>query len=303
MGDSEDLCGGCSKAFPAHGRSVRCSECAKIYHLGKCSGITEAAVKGKGDAFFEVWKCAACYSSRLRGAVAPKERADSDLYEMLLSIQQQLNKLENLPQKVDKIEESITMMSAKYDEVLLTMGRQDAELKELRKRVNVLEAENQKKETDQLKLAVNDLEWRSRRQNLVIHGVCATDNENLLDKVNEVAKLVNLPELGPTDVGAVHRLPAKPGTIPGIIVRFLQQSIRDNWLQKNKDLKKSDSSVHIVENLTHLNRILLAAAKVWTQNNGYRFAWHNNGKILVRRATGENAYVIKCEADLTKLPP
>ncbi|XP_077543967.1 uncharacterized protein LOC144156056 [Haemaphysalis longicornis] len=36
----------------------------------------------------------------------------------------QLNKLEDLPEKVDKIEESISIMSAEYDEVLVTMARQ-----------------------------------------------------------------------------------------------------------------------------------------------------------------------------------
>lgn len=301
MAGRDKICAACSKAIPAKGRVMECSECSNLFHLGKCSGVSEAAAKGKAEAFFEVWKCGTCYSSRLRGAGGGKEGDEVNIPVILSAILARLEKLEHLPEKVDNIDKSINMMSEKYDEVLKTMARQEAEIKELRKRVVVLESCSNNEEVNHLKVTVNDLEWRSRRQNLVFHGISESDGENLLEKVNDVAHSIELPELCEGDVDTVHRLPAKQGKVPGVLVRFTSQKLRDQWFLKGKSLRTSDSEVSIVENLTRLNRTLLDSAKKWADANAYKYAWHRNNKVLVRKAHGELAHVIRCDDDLRGL--
>ncbi|KAH7977971.1 hypothetical protein HPB49_004105 [Dermacentor silvarum] len=115
--------------------------------------------------------------------------------------------MESLPEKVDNIEKSISMMSDKYDEVLNVMSRHDAELKELRKRVEAVESRSDTEEVEVLKRTVNDLEYRSRRQNIVIHGITESQNEDLLCKVNEVAQSVGLPDLLPKELQSAAPVP------------------------------------------------------------------------------------------------
>lgn len=197
MSVSDKTCPKCMKTVSDSSLVMKCSVCDKSYHLGKCSGVTEAAAKNKTEAFFATWNCPQCYSSRLRGS--GNDRTDSDIFAVLIAIQAKLEKMESLPEKVDNIEKSISMMSDKYDEVLNVMSRHDAELKELRKRVEAVESRSDTEEVEVLKRTVNDLEYRSCRQNIVIHGITESQNEDLLCKVNEVAQSVGLPDLLPSD--------------------------------------------------------------------------------------------------------
>ncbi|KAG0410141.1 hypothetical protein HPB47_012751 [Ixodes persulcatus] len=153
----------------------------------------------------------------------------------------------------------------------------------------------------QLQLDVDALEWRSRRLNIEIHGIPDTDGEDLFSKVNDLAVRLEVGTLAGEDISAFHRLPARPGRTRGIIVRFARQELRDTWLAKRGVLRNSEDRVFICENMTSRSRGLLSAAKEWLKQSGYKYAWHANGKILVPRATGDSATIIKCEDDLRVL--
>lgn len=280
---------------------MQCTTCDSSLHLGKCSGVTEAAAKNKAETFFQSWQCPTCYANRLRSSGNSKDRQPPDVYQILAAINAKLDKLDNLAEKVDGIEKAISLMSDKYDEVLQAGARHDAELKELRKRIEVVEAREGSVDVQQLKLEVNDLEWRSRRHNLVIHGVHFSENEDLLCKVNAVGRTVELPNLSMHELEALHRLPSKPEKVPGILIRFAQLQQKENWLRECKKLRGLQSKVLVTENLTQQNRRLLFTAKKWAKENGFEYAWHSNGKVLVRRASKETIHVIRVEDDLAKL--
>lgn len=101
----------------------------------------------------------------------------------------------------------------------------------------------------------------SRKQNLEFHGICQTDNEDLVQKVNDVAKKVKVPALGTDDILAIHRLPAKPGKTPGIIVRFSKQHTSEEWFEMRHDLRNTTYSTYIQEKLTKMSKDLLFEAK------------------------------------------
>ncbi|KAH7985766.1 hypothetical protein HPB51_005948 [Rhipicephalus microplus] len=225
---------------------------------------------------------------------------DSELTICLADITRRLDALAGLPAQVGEIKVSIQLLSQKYDDILNCQAKQEKDISSLNRRVGKLEADCTSSDIQQLKATVNDLEFRSRRLNIEVHGIRVTPDENLLCKLNDVAKIANLPELTGNDIAAIHRLPAKPNKTPGIIVRFAQQSIRDKWLGRRKALRDA-SNVSITENMTQQNRELLRNAKDWAQNNGYRFSWHCNGKILVRKREGDSAVVIRRLGDLDKL--
>lgn len=298
---SSELCASCAKALPTLSRFLACCECNKSYHLGKCSGLSEAQAKNKSETFFVSWKCTNCYSQRLRGQGGGKEGNDQDVRALLNTILERLEKLDNLPAQVDSIDKAISHLSDKYDEILKTMNQQDAEIKHLCKRVDVLEVQDNPAQIQELKFAVHNLEWRSRRQNLIFHGIAQSDKEDLLSKINAVGQSLSLPVLAKSDVEALHRLPSKAGRVPGVIVRFVKLETKSEWLQGNKRLREGRSKVSITENMTQHSRILLQSAKQWADRNDFKYAWHRDGKVYVRKGDGERAHVIQRAEDLTRL--
>lgn len=112
------------------------------------------------------------------------------------------------------------------------------------------------------------------------HGVPKTEGENLLSKVNELARVLDVPELTIHEVAAVHRLPSRPEKIPGIVVRFTSQATRDVWLDKKAKLRTTGTNIYINENLTKFNRELLVKMKEWARQKGFSYVWHRNGKLF-----------------------
>lgn len=153
----------------------------------------------------------------------------------------------------------------------------------------------------QIKQDIDNLEYRSRCLNLEIHGIPASENEDLMAKVNEIAMKLQVPTVTRNDITNVHRLRAKVGKTPGVIVRFQNQEMRDKWLSKKKLLNHGTDNLYVCENMTRHSRNLLTMAKEWAAVSGYAFVWHVNGKVLVRRANGESAAVVRGKEDLARL--
>lgn len=281
---------------------LNCAECEFAFHVGTCSGVTDAVFKTKRESFKKNWKCESCRCEAGKSATAGQgQRADGDMLRRLVEIDRKLSLLIELPAKVDGLEQSVQLLSDQFDSIQRRLENHDQEIKDVKHRVEKIEKSSGPQALAQLQLDVDALEWRSRRLNIEIHGIPDTDGEDLLSKVNDLAVRLEVGTLAGEDISAVHRLPARPGRTRGIIVRFARQELRDTWLAKRGVLRNSEDRVFICENMTSRSRGLLSAAKQWLKQSGYKYAWHANGKILVRRATGDSATIIKCEDDLRVL--
>lgn len=153
-------------------------------------------------------------------------------------------------------------------------------------------------EVKQLKREINNLEQYSRRQNIEVHGLAPTANEHLLNQLNTLSDLLELPKLTEQDIESVHRLPPKSEKVPVVLVRFSSCVTRNMWLQKNAALKEQNSTVRIYENMTAQNKRLFWQIKTKATEKGYRFAWHKEGKMFVRKAAGDRTVRIQSEDDL-----
>lgn len=298
-----DTCSSCRAVFHEDEPNVNCAECSGTYHFGKCAGVTEKSFKGKSKAARKTWRCPQCRDVGPRASNSEGSDSELDIKSALASIIEKLDSLPILAQKVEKMEQSLQHISDRFDEFEKQVGRQESEIKELKKRVAELEAKedmNQVVQT-QLQQEVNELEFRNRQLNLEIHGIPAVAGEDLLALLNSVAEKLEVPPLAEADIQTVHRLPTKPDKVPGVIVRFTKQAVRDAWLKQKSKLKGSEPPMFIQENLTRHNRELLRAAKERAKDKGYRFTWHINGRILVRKDDGTRIIRIKTTTDLDRL--
>lgn len=113
-----------------------------------------------------------------------------------------------------------------YDAVLKNIIRHNKKTEELGKRVDAAKKVNPPHAIDELRIEINELELLSRKRNLEVHGVTKSDNENLFEKVNKVTFRLQLSPLTVKEVIAVHRLPAKPGKVPRIIICLARQATK-----------------------------------------------------------------------------
>ncbi|XP_037529384.1 uncharacterized protein LOC119406724 [Rhipicephalus sanguineus] len=218
---------------------------------------------------------------------------------MLKNISSKLDQLLPLKEVVEGIEDSLQFWSEQYDELRQITEKHEQEIKELRRRTETLE--KNENDVNQLQAEIDALEWKSRRLNLEFHGIKQTEKENLIEKLNELATQLELPQLSANDVVAVHRLPSKKDKIPGIICRFVKQTDRDRWWLNRKKLRDRNDVVFMKENVQNEHVLFCLKQKNWAKRAMHKYVWHNNGRVLVRKADGEQAVVISTADDLDKL--
>lgn len=312
-----DLCLHCKTEIEDHDLVLTCNECQFSYHIGNCSGVTEIALRGKKPGFKETWKCQTCRGSKARTRSTQDDKQSfeepSDVQQQLTRIMGMLTVLAPLKQQVDElleiketvmhIEKSVKLMSDSYDEVLKKMKEHDSDIKELKKKVNELEQERKTDETAQIKTELNKLEQYGRMNNLEVHGLAETPNENLLDKLNTIADKIQAPRLTKDNVEAVHRVPNKAKKVPMVIVRFVNRNDRNMWLQNKQKLRREASAdnVYLQENMTASNRKLFYDVRMKAKYLGYKFVWHKEGISYVRKQEGEATIRIENEDDLAKI--
>lgn len=281
---------------------MECSECSAYYHIGTvCSGISESTYQSKGKDYRKSWRCLSCRKGKAGQSSSVPKETDGKIATMLVEISRKLDELLPLKQTVNDIEESMSVLSTKYDKILETVAKHDNELKALKNRVCKLEEPNLSAELLSVRSSVNELEYHSRKLNIEVHGVKQDNNECLIDKMNAIASKLQLAPLTEQTVTSIHRLQTRSEKPPGIIIRFSNQSTREQWLNKKKALSVAQHGMFITENLTAQNRMLLKAAKEWARVNNFRFAWHRAGKVFIRKSEGDRAHLIKSPADLDKI--
>lgn len=315
-------CTACREPVPRDALSVCCCECSSLYHTGKCSGVAKKNVKVS-------WVCSECAMKKTSGAMINSEEPQPTLREVLAAISSVQSRLDEFHLRVDrldkamqlqstkndsvlglaetqsklieKVESSMEMLSKKYDEITTNIASQSRQLAALRKHSDEIDTRlaAKDKEIAQLQTAVTNLEIYSRRNNIEIHGVKPGGNEDLNIVLKSLAEKLDIASLTADCIDAAHRLPAREGRIPPIIVKFTSRIQRDTWYSKRRILVKEN--IFINENLTAETRRLLWQAKQVAKAKAFKFVWTKNGMVFMRKTEGSGAKKIVSEADLLRL--
>lgn len=304
-----------------------------------CSGIADSTFKAMGTANKEKWRCRTCRTGEARlGTPLSEARAHADSsksgadmavvnqkLDRLLTLKESVDTLLQLSAKVDillalkpavdkladtvsGIEKSIAFLSSKYDTLLARTTSNEQTVKSLRTEVETLK-ENLSAQTSQvqrLQLELNDSEQYSRLPNMEIQGLSFSPNEDLERRLCDLAPKIGLSTFQPSDILAVHRLPAKKDKEPAVIVRFASVKLKEKWMaarNKLRSLRESDDSRHLFfnDNLTRANKELFWKTRTLGKGKGYRFIWVKNGKLFAKKDEGHSLIRVNCEADLEKI--
>ncbi|XP_022189467.1 uncharacterized protein LOC111047937 [Nilaparvata lugens] len=226
------------------------------------------------------------------------------------------DELKKTNENVLELRKSVELFSAKIDDYKLIID-------DFKTEQFVIKKENEKlsKKVHEMELQVIELQQYSRINNLEIHGIPQTPNEDVYAIIEDISKTLKLKN-DALKIDIAHRLPTtNKHAIPPILIKFNNRIAKNNLFSQYKkiqsELKKleppgqlrttsinrnlQDGPVYINENLSTYYRGLLKGAKLFAKENGYKFVWVMNGKIYVRKHEDSRPIRLANHADLDRL--
>jgi len=157
---------------------------------------------------------------------------------------------------------------------------------------------------------IDDLEQYTRKHNLEIHGISASSEENLPEKIIKLGKVLNV-HIVNNDIDICHRVATRRsnGDPRPIIVRFRSYRAKSELYKARKHLKSASLSnyfqnteaVYINENLTNYRRDLFAKVRKFKKNNNWHSAWTMDGKIFIKKYQSDQVKRIYEAEDLKNI--
>lgn len=215
--------------------------------------------------------------------------------------------LKEIKSQNNEINQSISTLSAKYDELQHEIEYLRQERKENNTYIKLLEnkIENFEKQTCVSKLEIRNIpKFKSETKN------------DLCNAVKKIGTSLNL-QLQSADIRDVYRPFAKPGAaVKPIVVDFTSVLTKEKFLKNMKKLTLQEKSeklnsglfgetpqipIYISECLTPKGRRIFYLARDFASSNNYTYCWTAYGKIYIRQKEGMPHIRIEEEADLTRL--
>ncbi|KAH9378435.1 hypothetical protein HPB48_013935 [Haemaphysalis longicornis] len=119
------VCTKCTDSLNGDESSLLWYECKDLYHLGECSGVSQAAYKSIRDEYKKSWKSPRCRKNK-SGPSRAKPTQDATIATVLLEINRKLDELMPLTNTVKEIEASIKAISDKYESILCDVAKHDS---------------------------------------------------------------------------------------------------------------------------------------------------------------------------------
>lgn len=206
-----------------------------------------------------------------------------------------------------------------FNKVLTQLNLMEDQMKKMRQENKQLREEGARrdKEVKELTKRVNLLEQRSRINNIEIANFPPTPKENLRDVVKSIAKAVGV-EILDDDIQAVHRVQRYDQTArKNIVAQFCSRWKKNSILQACKSYRKQneskisaksvnpnlpDDQIYVSEHLTPGNKMLLGKTKKQAKAVQWKFIWTKDGVIHAKKDENDtNSTQITCEEDLLKM--
>lgn len=291
------VCRICHAKLAGRGKA-NCSKCGSDFH-GKCANLNQDIIDGLSTGNIS-WQCNECRTSK------PSEPTLADI----------LRELRGFRASNEDLATSLQACLDEIRELKLSVVALETKLVATDAQIELLECEKVSLQKDNCALSerLNDSEQYSRINCLEINGVPNVPGENIVETIKLVSRAIDFP-FEESMVDACHRLaknPHDPQQPQGIIIKFLRRSDKENMLAKRKVKSnfntshldeslarrvKTPNNIYVNESLTKTNRILLSKSREYKRNNGVKYVWVKNGKILMRKTDNSRVYQIKSVKD------
>ncbi|CAB3258383.1 unnamed protein product [Arctia plantaginis] len=335
--------GCCSRKLKGN-KHAKCNKCMKMYHYACLSFIQSYVLPA-------TWLCADCLNDDMSAELTPsrnitttrgnkkqppqtssyfnissedvrsmiQETLKNELKAQLSIFSDLLNsnlsrELHPIKEQMEQMNDSMTYMNNQYEDLLKEYSTCKEELK-------VLQVENSsmKNTITDLNARLNQLEQQTRSNNIEIQCLPEKKQENLLEVVTELSKVVGC-NIEPRDImhcTRVAKLNPKNPRPRSIVVQLASPRIRDQLLAATITYNKSNvesklntthlgylgpkTPIFVSEHLSANNRALHTAARIKAKEIGYQYVWIRGGRIYMRKTQEAEHILIRDMDTLLKL--
>ncbi|RVE40362.1 hypothetical protein evm_014988 [Chilo suppressalis] len=236
--------------------------------------------------------------------------------EELCHIKTEINAdLQEIVKSMTSFEASLSFYNEEFEKIKAITSAQNNTIETLRK-----ENEFLRNTTQELSARVRQLDQQTRAANLEIQCVPEHKQENLVNVVMQLGKVIKCP-ITDTDIYYCSRV-AKMNTNNtrprSILVKFRSPRLRESFLAATSTFNKNNpdnklntshlglgeekkSAVFVVEHLTLENEELHAAARRKSKELQFKFVWVREGKIFMRKSDESNYIYVRNHDTLKKL--
>lgn len=282
-------CGTCRGKLDRKDIKVFCiGQCSCAFHL-KCVGLAD-------DAPTEDWTCQQC----IMGEVVRNNM--KDLRDQVKILQDKVDTLvSDIIPRVEKLERESKSTRDLIPQIL-----------ELEKEVKSLveEREELKKEVKSLREEHNHDQQYNRKMMFEIRELQETPGEDLHGIVSTIAEKLTGEQVKRQEIQAVHRLPAREGKTPAVIVELSRREIRDKIVFSKRKasltnpllLGRGSGRVFVGENLSPHFRKLLGKAKEKAKVKGWKHVWYSKFEVRAKKDSEDKIVIrMRTEDDLQKI--
>ena len=244
-------------------------------------------------------------------ATAQQVDALQSSVNQLLQAMKDMNPLKS---DVSELKKSVQHMSDKFDHFNVEMQQLKKNHADLGSEVNSVKmtSQNLQQENENLKQRITELEQYTRNKNVEIKGVPYQQNENLQSIVSDIAKYLQI-TMTQNDLAACHRIQSydKSKETSSIIVQFTTRKMREEWINKKKEISKYKSTIfvkdkpaqviYINEHLSPTMKQLLHSTLQLKGEIKAQFVWVKEGKIYIRMNQQDKAQRVRNAQDLKNI--
>lgn len=252
------------------------------------------------------------------------KRFDSFKDTLLKEVRSTLKELnKSVTEKSTSVEASITHFSTQYDNLIQKVTNTEKQVVTVTAKQEQLtkETETIKAQISLLQAKIDDIDQRNRSCNIEIRNIPEEKGEQLLNIIKNIYAIFNK-QMDKEEIYTAFRtgkgLNAPSKTRP-IIVIFKSFYARSNFLRYAKEYNKNckepgmrlktdflnlnlvSQPFFVSEHLTARTKMLLSKTKQVAKERDYKYCWHANGKILIKKSDSTKPVLISSEDCLLNL--
>lgn len=272
--------------------SIECDVCKGLCHKN-CTKVSRAdyrSLKSSKDKVYNCHKCNPTFHTNVNKVLSSKSNISSSEF---LQIMEQLK----------EITKSMNFLSEKYDGLVKDQKRQNQEIKDLKKEVQVLKSENL-----EMQQVIKNLEADKVKTKIVIKAnksdVIPNPNQKVIDIARSIGISVGNDSIVSSHVVSSYTVESRRGEKFEkclLMIDFKNEAVRNEILKNKKKLKDSNMKhIIIYEAFTTKTRNLFNYAKQLSAV-GYKMVFVSRGKVFVKKDVESNPVELKTKDDVDSI--
>lgn len=304
-------CSSCKIIIKSNQKVIFCDgECKKVFHQ-TCTELSAKECVDLMSSDNDFWICKFCKQKRLsmRKSISatatttttPTPTTAKEFFTgdepTLTTINQKINKLLDNQEYLTYEVNNLKIIIEDYKKITNEIIQCNLKLQQ--------ENEILKNDINKVQYKFDNLEQKTRENNLIINGVEKTSDENLIEAVLEITQTLDV-EIDQNDIIDVYRMENKENLsgLPSPIMFKVKNKDIVSKILKNKKGKKLNTNmlpskkyesrpIYINEDLIKQRQFLYKKARDARKGKKIEFAWVKDGEIFIRKNSESRIIVLK----------